>query len=174
MFVRRALPFAAAFLFASAAPAQENERPRRPFVALLFGGGAIDAHAVQTNAEVAALGNSFLGNIEVMVRAGWRTPIGLYPIVDVKGGFILGALDGSVKGTWGAMGGLQWSPWMDALRAPYLNVRGGVRGDAGYTHSTGAVGLGVELGRGQPFTTLEASLEPFSPWLFVVRVGAVF
>jgi len=179
---RKWAPLAAllsALLLSSAARAdepfpEENTRPKRLYLALLFGGGLLDAKALGEAANTDTLQNGSIGTFEGVLRLGYRTSIGLSPIIEGRGALIFGTVSGDLASGLSFLGGLQYTPWVDALRAPYINVRAGVRDDAGNVHKAVAFGLGIELGRGQPFTTVELSVEPISPWLVTARVGAVF
>ena len=168
-----------ALLLTSAAraddPAPEEYTRRKGFyLGLLFGGGLLDAHALGEAANTDTLQNGSIGTFEGLLRLGYRTPIGLSPIIEGRAALIFGTVSGDLATGVSALGGLQYTPWVDALRAPYVNVRAGVRDDAGNVHKTVAFALGIELGRGFPFTTVELSVEPLSPWLVTARVGAVF
>jgi len=153
---------------------EEYTRRKGIYFAIIFGGGLLDAHALGSASDIETLQNGSIGTFEGVLRLGYRTQIGLSPIVETRGALIFGTVSGDLATGFSALGGLQYTPWVDYLRAPYLNVRAGVRNDAGYAHKTMAFGLGIELGRGFPFTTVELSVEPFSPWLVTGRVGAVF
>lgn len=180
MSVRRSIALVAtAALVLGAAGARADDEPaptrrRGPYLAIIFGGGLLDAGALYGPNDVAALGNGSIGTFEGILRGGYRTAIGVAPIIEGRGALIFGTLSGNLAASFSALGGVQYGPWPDALRSPYLNLRAGVRSDAGYAHKTVAIGLGLELGRGQPFTMVELSVEPIVPWLVTLRVGAVF
>ena len=168
---------AALLLSAGRASADEEPAPQRRkglYLALIFGGGLLDAGALYDTASIEALGNGSIGTFEGLVRGGYRTSLGLSPIVEGRSALIFGTLSGNLAASFSALGGVQYTPFVDSLRAPYLNLRAGVRSDAGRTHKTVAAGLGIELGRGQPFTLVELNVEPIVPWLVTLRVGAVF
>ena len=176
----RSLLVIALALAATASKAELQERRARgPFLGFAAGGGILDAGALYTAEEAANNAITNLGLLDVSLRAGWRFPVvpevvGLAPIAELRGGIVLGSLEGALIGSWAALAGgqVQFKPGAEVM--PYLNLRGGVRSVQGNTRRTIAIGLGIELPFGPYSSLLELTAEPLAPWLVSFRAGVLF
>jgi hypothetical protein len=145
-----------------------------PYGSVLIGGGVTD-QGVLPDTLIGTSGSGTLGMIDAMARFGWKTPLGVSPLLEGRAGLIFGAVGAGAQKTWGLLGGAQWT-WKPLKQfQPYVNARVGIRDDPSARHATAAFGLGIEAVLGYPWTIGEITVEPIGgPWQLTFHIGIGF